>query len=107
MANQPFIKPTRQYGIGSSSTANPRSDGVGGGTLRFGLDLSLRPVGASSASSSDNSSGMQLLPRRADRAAETVRVPPGGGGEGPVPAGEGDPGGREQRPAGRCAGDGE
>ena len=50
---------------------------------------------------------MQLLPRRADRAAETVRVPPGGGGEGPVPAGEGDPGGREQRPAGRRASDGE
>ena len=103
MANQPFIKPTRQYGIGSSSTANPRSDGVGGGTLRFGLGLGL---GSCPVRDSD-SSGMQLLPRRADRAAETVRVPPGGGGEGPVPAGEGDPGGREQRPAGRCAGDGE
>jgi len=45
--------------------------------------------------------GGQLVPGRADREAEAVRVPAGGRGQGSVPEGEGNPGRRIERPARR------
>ncbi|EJK55843.1 hypothetical protein THAOC_24376, partial [Thalassiosira oceanica] len=40
------------------------------------------------------------LPRRADRAAQAVRVPEGERGQGALPEGEGDTGRRGERPEG-------